>query len=68
MQRDLLIRLGIGKRALALTANASRDQALQIKLALSRLTESGAKGMGELFKALAIGDPKLGPLPGFETQ
>jgi SAM-dependent MidA family methyltransferase len=66
LQRDLLLRLGIGKRAMALTANASRDQALQIQLALARLTESGAKGMGELFKALAIADPKLSSLPGFE--
>ena len=24
-------------------------------------------GMGELFKAIAIAAPKLGPLPGFET-
>ena len=35
--------------------------------ALSRLTASGAHGMGELFKAIAIADPKLGALPGFET-
>jgi SAM-dependent MidA family methyltransferase len=67
LQRDLLLRLGIGKRAAVLQATASRDQALQIQSALARLTETGAKGMGELFKALAISDPKLGPLPGFET-
>jgi SAM-dependent MidA family methyltransferase len=66
LQRDLLLRLGIDKRAAALKANASRDKALEIELAASRLTESGAQGMGELFKALAIADPKLGPLPGFE--
>jgi SAM-dependent MidA family methyltransferase len=66
LQRDLLLRLGIDKRAVALQANASRDQALKIQLAMARLTESGAKGMGEMFKALAIADPKLGPLPGFE--
>jgi SAM-dependent MidA family methyltransferase len=65
-QRDFLLRLGIGKRAEALTTTASRDQALQIQVALARLIESGAKGMGELFKALAIADPKLGTLPGFE--
>src|SRR6202051_3007356 len=67
LQRDLLLRLGIGKRAAALKANASRDKALEIELAMSRLTETGAQGMGELFKALAIADPKLGPLPGFVT-
>jgi len=67
LQRDLLLRLGIDKRAAALKANASRDKALEIDLAMSRLTETGAQGMGELFKALAIADPKLGPLPGFVT-
>ncbi|HWS07579.1 MAG TPA: SAM-dependent methyltransferase [Xanthobacteraceae bacterium] len=67
LQRELLLRLGIDKRAAALKANASRDKALEIELAQARLTESGAQGMGELFKALAIADPKLGPLPGFET-
>ena len=55
------------RRAAALKANASRDKALEIDLALARLTESGAQGMGELFKALAIADPKLGALPGFAT-
>jgi NADH dehydrogenase [ubiquinone] 1 alpha subcomplex assembly factor 7 len=67
LQRDLLLRLGIEQRAAALKANASRDKALEIELAASRLTESGAQGMGELFKALAIADPKFGPLPGFEA-
>lgn len=67
LQRDLLLRLGITERALTLTTHATPHQALQIQLALTRLTERGAKGMGELCKALAIADPKLGPLPGFET-
>ncbi len=67
LQRDFLLRLGIDKRAAALKAKATRDKALEIELAASRLTESGAKGMGELFKALAIADPKLGALPGFES-
>jgi SAM-dependent MidA family methyltransferase len=67
LQRDLLLRLGIDKRAAALKANASRDKALEIELAQARLTETGTQGMGELFKALAIADPKLGPLPGFVT-
>lgn len=67
LQRDFLLRLGIEQRAATLKAKASRDKALEIELALSRLTESGAQGMGELFKALAIADPKLGALPGFET-
>jgi SAM-dependent MidA family methyltransferase len=67
LQRELLLRLGIDNRAAALKANASRDKALEVELALARLTESGAQGMGELFKALAIADPKLGALPGFAT-
>src|SRR5580658_6213311 len=67
LQRDFLLRLGIEQRAATLKASATRDKALEIDLALSRLTTSGAQGMGELFKALAIADPKLGALPGFET-
>jgi hypothetical protein len=31
------------------------------------LLASGARGMGDLFKAIAIAAPKLGVLPGFET-
>jgi NADH dehydrogenase [ubiquinone] 1 alpha subcomplex assembly factor 7 len=65
-QRDLLLRLGIEKRAAALKASAPRDQAAQIAAAFSRLTAEGARGMGELFKAIAIAAPALGELPGFE--
>jgi len=65
-QRDLLFRLGIHERAAALKARASRDKVVEIDLALSRLITGGPRGMGELFKALAIAAPKLGPLPGFE--
>ena len=32
-----------------------------------RLTATGPKGMGELFKVLAVADPKFGDLPGFEA-
>jgi NADH dehydrogenase [ubiquinone] 1 alpha subcomplex assembly factor 7 len=67
LQRDFLLRLGIEQRAATLKTAATRDKALEIDLALSRLTMSGAQGMGELFKALAIADSKLGALPGFET-
>jgi len=65
-QRDFLFRLGIDRRATALKENASPEQALAIDSALSRLTATGPKGMGELFKALAIADPKIQALPGFE--
>ncbi len=65
-QRDFLLRLGIARRAAALKANATPDQAADIDAALARLTATGARGMGELFKVLAITAPQLGPLPGFE--
>jgi len=68
LQREFLLRLGIEQRAATLKAIAPRDKALEIELAASRLTASGAQGMGELFKALAIADPKLGVLPGFESS
>jgi len=67
-QRDLLFNLGIHARATALKAKASDEKAAEIDLALSRLVTGGPRGMGELFKALAIADPKLGPLPGFEKS
>ncbi len=64
-QRDLLFHLGIHARAAALKANATPDQAVAIDLALTRLITGGPRGMGELFKALAIAKAELGPLPGF---
>ncbi len=67
-QRDFLLHLGIDKRAAALKANAVHEKALEIDRALARLTAMSARGMGELFKVLAIADPKLGALPGFETS
>ncbi len=66
-QRDLFLRLGIEKRAAALKASAPH-QAADIEVAFSRLIAGGAHGMGELFKAIAIAAPELGPLPGFETS
>ena len=35
--------------------------------ALARLTGSGGRSMGQLFKAMGFSHPKLGPLPGFEA-
>ena len=65
-QRDFLFHLGIYERAARLKAGTTDDKAIEIDLALSRLIAAGPRGMGELFKALAIADPRLGPLPGFE--
>jgi SAM-dependent MidA family methyltransferase len=65
-QRDLFLRLGIEQRAAALKAAVSQDKAADIEIAFSRLISGGARGMGELFKAIAMAAPKLGALPGFE--
>jgi SAM-dependent MidA family methyltransferase len=65
-QRDLFLRLGIEQRAAALKSAVSEQKAADIEIAFSRLIAGGARGMGELFKAIAIAAPKLGPLPGFE--
>jgi NADH dehydrogenase [ubiquinone] 1 alpha subcomplex assembly factor 7 len=63
-QGEFLRRLGIEARAARLKANATPQQAADIDAALARLTAPDQ--MGELFKVLAIADPKLGPLPGFD--
>jgi len=67
-QRDWLRRLGIDQRATALKSHAPYGKALEIDQTLSRLTAGGARGMGELCKVIAIADPKLDPLPGFEPS
>ncbi len=66
-QGAFLRRLGIEARAAALRANATASQAGEIDAALARLTSTGRDAMGELFKAIAFADPKLGVLPGFDT-
>jgi NADH dehydrogenase [ubiquinone] 1 alpha subcomplex assembly factor 7 len=65
-QRDFLMRLGVEQRAAMLKAHAP-DKSAAIDRGLKRLTAAGPKGMGELFKVLAISDPKFGDLPGFEA-
>src|SRR5262249_8457841 len=64
-QGDFLRRLGIAARAAALRAKATAAQAADIDSALARLT--GRDSMGDLFKAMAFADPKLGDLPGFDS-
>jgi len=66
-QADFLRRLGIEKRAATLKANALPAKAAEIDQALTRLTGTTPGTMGELFKVVAIADPKLGTLPGFEA-
>jgi NADH dehydrogenase [ubiquinone] 1 alpha subcomplex assembly factor 7 len=67
LQGDFLRRLGIEARAAALRANATAAQAADLDAALARLTGAGRGSMGELFKAMAFADPKLGALPGFDS-
>jgi NADH dehydrogenase [ubiquinone] 1 alpha subcomplex assembly factor 7 len=67
-QRDWLRRLGIDQRAATLKSHAPYGKALEIDQTLSRLTAGGARGMGELCKMIAIADPKLDQLPGFEPS
>lgn len=64
-QGDFLKRLGIEVRAATLKRAADARQQADIDAALTRLTEGGT-GMGQLFKALAIVEPRLGAVPGFE--
>ena len=65
-QAHFLSELGIEARAEALRRGTSGEQAANITSAVARLTESGRTGMGELFKVMAICDPKLGALPGLD--
>ena len=66
-QGVLLRALGIEERAAALKASAPPNYAATIQAALERLTDENRTGMGRLFKALAVSDPKLDALPGFEA-
>jgi SAM-dependent MidA family methyltransferase len=67
-QRDFLLALGLAERAQALSAKATPEQAAAIAAAAARLTEPGATCMGELFKVLALSDPRLPSLPGFDLH
>jgi hypothetical protein len=44
------------------------EKKAEIDAAVARLTQGGQNGMGRLFKAMALADPKLGPLPAFDTE
>ena len=66
-QAEFLRRLGIEERAAALEAGAPEQYAIAIRAALERLTNEDRTGMGGLIKAIALSNPKLDSLPGFET-
>jgi len=63
-QGAFLRAIGIDKRALGLKAR-SPERSSEIDAALARLTADGESGMGQMFKALALSDPKVTVLPGF---
>ena len=65
-QGEFLRRLGIDTRAGTLKTNVPPGKASEIDGQVERLTGTGERQMGKLFKALGISDPKLGVLPGFE--
>jgi SAM-dependent MidA family methyltransferase len=65
-QREFLSRLGIERRTDALKQRAAPSQATEIDSAVARLLNTGTGGMGQMFKAIAFADPKLGVLPGFD--
>ncbi len=67
-QARFLKELGLEARANALQKNATPEQAETIAQGVERLIEGGKTGMGELFKVMAICDPKLGPLPGLVSE
>jgi SAM-dependent MidA family methyltransferase len=53
-QADFLAAIGIGARAEALKARATPTQRADIEAAVARLSDRSAKGMGSLFKVLAV--------------
>ena len=67
-QRDFLLALGLAERAQRLSQKADPAQREAISQAFDRLTETGATGMGELFKAIALTHPAMPPLPGFDLH
>lgn len=64
-QDHFLQRLGIETRAATLMAKATPQISDDIAAALKRLTGRGRNAMGDMFKVLAVSDPKLRSLVGF---
>ena len=66
-QHDFLIALGIEERAVKLQDSAKSNEAREaITTGVARLIDQ--RGMGSLFKVLAMSRPSQPTLPGFETQ
>ncbi|MFC5557339.1 class I SAM-dependent methyltransferase [Methylobacterium iners] len=62
-QRDFLLALGLCERAERLASRATPGQAEAIASAFDRLTDRGSRGMGRLFKVMAVADPSITALP-----
>ncbi len=67
-QRDFLLALGLQQRFEALSRRATSAQVETLASGVERLIETGPTAMGELFKVLAVADPKLPLLPGFDLH
>jgi NADH dehydrogenase [ubiquinone] 1 alpha subcomplex assembly factor 7 len=67
-QGDFLKRLGIETRAIGLMAKATPEVSEDIAGALKRLIGGGRGGMGSMFKVLAVSEPHLTSLAGFEDE
>ena len=67
-QGDFLKRLGIETRAITLMTKASHEVSEDISGALKRLIGGGRGGMGSMFKALAISEPRLTQLAGLSDE
>lgn len=67
-QRDFLLALGLQQRFEALSRRATPAQIQILESGVARLIETGSTAMGELFKVLAVADPKLPLLPGFDLH
>jgi len=65
-QGEFLQRLGIETRAVTLMAKASHEVSEDISNALKRLIGGGRGGMGSMFKVLAVSEPNLTSLAGFQ--
>ncbi|MFD2252172.1 SAM-dependent MidA family methyltransferase [Pseudochelatococcus lubricantis] len=66
-QGEFLLNLGIRERAAALREGAP-DKAVSIDTALARLIDMETRGMGQLFKVMAVAHPAMPLLPGFDRR
>ena len=64
-QRDFLLALGLSERASQLAQRGSDEQKVAIKGQFDRLTDSSTRGMGKLFKVIALSHSSLSELAGF---